>query len=488
MRHFCFVSTIGLVICLMIGPGVSAGPATGGQKSIRQWVVCDGRADDTAGTAKAFAAARHGAFTLVVDCPVRLHIGMDIGRTIFIDDGTTVEFTGDGKFTIDNVFHPGFVIANSSDITLTNWNVQYVGGLPVDPDTGGFEQNGQFIAHNGRYQVPAAFNDNQLTPWLTKNRGIVFDQSQGHVTSEWVGPTNTSSIFFIAGDVSRVRVTGLKLYVPPNTGAEHFIPMAFSLSRNYRSNQTVTKNTPLTAQYVAVPHDVHFSDVDLDGTYMGWQGTLQDASFERIRSRRYGDLQDSGGSAIGGIGKWFAPPHLFYLSYAKKLDPMLFNRHILIHDVIDSGPRIGEARDKGGSDSISGNALSLKIGGVDCQVDEYQTDRPDGFLDLLSSDGMTISNVKATYDSTFLHDLYPGLRFPDPPYKNVRIENVLLIDVAPRTTRPPIGNAVHPFNESIVLRNVKVRLNRWMGSGPLRPTIIGQGNEVSIDYSTGSPP
>jgi hypothetical protein len=199
-------------------------------------------------------------------------------------------------------------------------------------------------------------------------------------------------------------------------------------------------------------------------------------------------LQDANGGEVGGVGKWFAPPHLFYLSYAKDLDPTLFNRHIEIRDVIDNGPRIGAARDKGGSDSVSGNALSLKIGGVDCQVDNYQTNRPDGFLDLLSSDGMTISNVKASYDSTFLHDLYPALRFPDPPYKNVRIENVLLTDAAPRTTRPPIGNVAHPSNEAIVMRNIKVRLNRWMGSGPLRPTIGGQRNEVSIDYSTDSSP
>jgi hypothetical protein len=484
MRHFGIVS----MLALLIGLGASGSPAAGAQKSIRQWVTCDGRADDAAGTAKAFAAARHGAFTLVVDCPVRLHIGLDISRTVFIDDGTAVEFTGAGKFTIDNVLHPAFVIANSTDITLTNWNVEYVGSLPANPDTGGFEQNGQFVARSGRFQPAAAFNDMQLTPWLAQNRGITFDQSQGHVTSEWVGPTNTCSVFFLTGDAARVHVTGLKLYVPSNAGAERFIPMAFSFSRNYRSKQTVTAKTSPTPQYVAVPHDLQFSDIDLDGTYMGWQGTTHEASFQHIRSHRYSDLQDANGGEVGGVGKWFAPPHLFYFNYAKQQDPALFNRHIEIHDVADSGPRIGEARDKGGSDTGSGNALSLKIGGIDCQVDNYQSNRPDGFLDLLSSDGMTISNVKASYDSSFLHDLYPALRFPDPPYKNVRIENVLLIDLAPRTTRAPIGNVAHPANESIVLRNVTVRLNRWMGSGPLRPTIAGQRNEISIDYSTGSSP
>ena len=49
---------------------------------IKGWVREDrtGTSDDTAGVAKAFAAARHGAFTLVVDCSVSIKIGMDIAR------------------------------------------------------------------------------------------------------------------------------------------------------------------------------------------------------------------------------------------------------------------------------------------------------------------------------------------------------------------------------------------------------------------------
>jgi hypothetical protein len=42
---------------------------------------------------------------------------------IFIDTGTTIQFTGSGKFFVDNMFHPAFIIANSHDITLTDWNV-----------------------------------------------------------------------------------------------------------------------------------------------------------------------------------------------------------------------------------------------------------------------------------------------------------------------------------------------------------------------------
>ena len=475
-----------LVACPVWAQLRSSEPGTAAKKSIRQWAVCDGRADDTAATAQAFAAARHNAFTLLVDCPVRLHIGADISRPLFIDDGTSITLNGAGKFTVDNVLQPAFVVANSSEITLTNWDVEYVGSLPVNPDTGGFEQSGRFVIRSGRFQPAAAFNDNRLTMWLAKNRGINFDRSQGHVTSVWVGPTNTSSVFFITGDVSKVRVIGMKLHAAADAGAERFIPMAFSLSQNFRSHQTVTARMPMTSQFVAIPHDLEFSNIDLDGTYMGWQGNVQNASFEHIRSHRYADLQDKDNGEVGGVGKWFAPPHLFYLNYAKDGDPGLFNKDVSIRDVIDSGPRLGEARDKGGSDSISGYALSLKIGGVNVVVDGYQSNRPDGFLDVLASDGLTISNATASYDSSFLHQLYPGLRFPDSPYKDVTVQNLFLTDRAAETVQRPIGNAGHASNDHIVLSNIQVRLNRWAGAGSPQPIIAGQHNQVSIEFIAGS--
>lgn len=465
-------------------PPVTKVPAGGGaQQSIRRWATCDGSADDTVAVTRAFAAARHNAFTLIVDCPVRLRFGSDVSRSVFIEDGTRVTFTGAGKFMVDNVFLPAFVIANSSDIVLTDWNVEYQGSLPASPDTEGFQQSGKFVARRGRWQPAAAFNDTQITSWLTSNRGITFDQSLGHVGSVWVGPTNTSSIFFISGDVARVRVTGMRLHVPANAGAERFIPMAFSLGRNYRSRQIVTNATPQTSQFVAVPHDLTFANIDLDGTYMGWQGNLQNVTFEHIRSHRYADLQDAQGGRVGGVGKWFAPPHLFYLNYPKDGDPALFNRNITIRDVIDSGPRLGQARDTGGGDGLSGYALSAKIGGVNVLVDGYQSSRPDGFLDVLASDGLTVTNAQATYDSSFLHDLYPGIRFPDMPYHNITVRNVVLTDLAARTVARPIGDARQASNQQIILSNVRVRLNHWAGKGSLQPEIAGTNNQVSIEFT-----
>jgi hypothetical protein len=403
-------------------------------------------------------------------------------RPVFIDNGTTVEFTGTGKFIVDNVMEPAFVIANSSNITLTNWNVEYNASLPVKPDTGGYENNGQFIALAGKTFQPAfAFNDLRLTHWLTANRKILLSGSG--VASRWWGPTNTSAVFFITGDVSSVTVTGMQLVAPTTAGGDSFIPMAFSMTANYKSNQIVTMEGSLTSQNAAVPHGLTFSNITLDGIYFGWQGSAQNLTISHVQSHRYGDLQDANGQNVGGIGKWFSPPHLFYLNYNTTGDPALFNRDISITDVTDDGPRIGVARDKGGADTISGNALSLKIGCINCSVDDYSSTRPDGFLDVLPSDGLTISNVTATYNSAFLNNLYPGWRFPSSGYTNLTFTNITLKDSAVSSIQPPIGGSGAASNENIAFTNVKVGINQWSGKGSPLPNVAGQGNEVALDYT-----
>ena len=253
-----------------------AAPATATvTKSIRSWVTCNGTTDDSLGVASAFAAAKGNAFTLIVDCPVYIHSGLDIARVIYIDDGTTVEFTGAGKFTIDNVMHPAFVIANSSNINLTNWDVEYDASLPANPDVGGFADNGQFVAVSGRTQPTGVWNDIGMTPWLTAHRAIIFDKSQGSVTALWASPTNTCAAFYITGDTSNVTVTGMNVHVPTTAGGDRFVPVVFSISMNFKSKQTVTAKTPRTAQFFAVPHDLTFSNITFDGTYMGWVGGVQ---------------------------------------------------------------------------------------------------------------------------------------------------------------------------------------------------------------------
>jgi hypothetical protein len=81
-------------------------------------------------------------------------------------------------------------------------------------------------------------------------------------------------------------------------------------------------------------------------------------------------------------------------------------------------------------------------------------------------------------------NLFPGWRFPATPYKNVRFENIKLIDTAASSVAPPIGNLNQPTNEGIVFKNVRVEMNHWGGaaSAPL-PAITGPATDASLEYS-----
>ena len=144
-----------------------AGPsAARTSRSIRDFVSCSATDDQRDNAAKAFAAAADNAFTLIVDCPVFIHVGQDIARPIFLESGLDVTMSGRGKFIIDNVFIPTFVIADSDDIQMANWTVEYVGSMPTNAQTGGYIQGGVFKAQPSKNPAAAVFNDQVLTPWL----------------------------------------------------------------------------------------------------------------------------------------------------------------------------------------------------------------------------------------------------------------------------------------------------------------------------------
>jgi len=91
-------------------------------KSVKEWTVCDGVTDDSKGLAKAFAAAKNGAFTLDIDCPLYFHVGMDIASPIFIDNGTSVNFKGSGhRFDFSTTYNG---MLQTADIAV--YNPEYV--------------------------------------------------------------------------------------------------------------------------------------------------------------------------------------------------------------------------------------------------------------------------------------------------------------------------------------------------------------------------
>ena len=451
--------------------------------------MCDGTTDDAVATAQAFAAASHHAFTLRVDCPAWVHIGTDVARQIFVDDGTAVTFADGGLFIVDNTLVPTFGLVDVNDVTFTDWRIEYRASLPLNYKVdGGYYDNGVFVPSTGTC-LACTFTDVTLTAYLKNHRGVVFDQDAGRVGATWIGPTNNSALFYLMGNTSNVTVTGMRLFVSPSANGNQFVPMVFSLAAGYVPNQTVTAAdgvAPYEAPKYAVPHQLVFDDVDLDGYYMGWQGGLQDVTIRHVRAHRYGDWQDVDGGTPGGEGKWFAPPHLMYLNYDYTGDGGLFNRNVQITDVIDMGPRVGIARDRGGTDPGSGYALSLKIGGVDSGVDGYSSSRPDGLLDVLACDNLTLSNITATYDSSFLNNLYPGLRFPGIATTRSRLtlQNVSLTDLAAHPVMQPMSGANDLLGATF--SNVQLGLTQW-DAGEVAPNFspLDGGNDLRFDYAFG---
>ena len=146
------------------------------------------------------------------------------------------------------------------------------------------------------------------------------------------------------------------------------------------------------------------------------------------------------------------------------------------------GPRIGVARYKGGNDGMSGYANSLKLGCTKCSVNDYMTTRPDGFMDVLPSEDLTVSNVSATFDSVFLNNVFPALRFPAKGYTRVKFENIVLTDTAPFSSKGAVSNLPNETNNGITFKNVKIVLNDWAGAGLPNPKIGGTSNDVTLDY------
>lgn len=465
-RRSCAASVLTFGLPFLIASLLSAGavqaqtlPAQ--ERSIREWATCDATVDSAVGIAQAFKAARNGAFTLVVDCPVLLHVGEDVARTVFIDHGTSVKFSGTGTLYVDNIFVPAFALVNTNGVNLINWRVQYIGGLPADQQRPGYYDNGVFVAAPAPAAASYRFNDTTLKSWMANNRGITFLSTN----PPWAGPTSNMALFQVRGDTSNVNVKGMRVGVPATAGGHQYVPVVFSFISSVRSGLAFSRSSPNNADTYAVPHHLSFDDVQLDGTYMGWLGNVQDSTFTNIKSLRYGDLQDASGGSPGGVGKWFPPPHLFYLNYAVGQDTRLYNRNLVLSRINDYGYRAGVARDTVGS-SGSGYANSLKIGGNNVSIDQYYSQRPDGLLDLLPSDGLTIHDTHGSYDSTFLHGLYPGIRFPSTGYRNITITASSLEDRASGgSSTPPIGwMAGAGPNDNVQMTDFRVSIDNWVGS------------------------
>ena len=99
--------------------------------------------------------------------------------------------------------------------------------------------------------------------------------------------------------------------------------------------------------------------------------------------------------------------------------------------------------------------------------------RLDGFNDVLTSSGLTVTNVTASFNSSFLNGVYPGWRWPGRGYHNITYRNVTLTDVATSAAHHPMDGATctaansGDANSNIVFDGVQLVVNAW--TDPLNP-------------------
>ncbi len=480
-------------ICLVVSYLVNAlpNPSKPGPKirSISEWAYCDGVHDDRNALATAIQQARQNSFTLQIDCPLLINIGMDIAKPIFIDNQTKISGTPRGRIYVNNELVPAFVIANTHDVTLANLNFIYTGEIPLsNMAPGGYFNNGEFIKSSSKTPPAYAFNDITLKNWLITNRSINFD----HSSSFWTGLPDPFAMFYIKGDSYNIVFSNLKIAAKAKVAPNHFIPEVVALVPDYKSNQDIN-NFNLYSAPMEVPHKLTFNNIYLDGYLMGWHGSGQYLSFNNIEANRYSVLQDEFGNNPGGINKWFSPPHLFYLNYSAKIESSLENSFITLSNVTDHGIKIGKVEDQESDAAIAGNAASLKLQAHQVKVNNYVSMRPDGFLDLMSSQDVVFNNVKAIYDSEYLGYLFPIIRFPCiglpyTGYQDIKFINLNLADKAAITHMPPITGNTDKRNTNIIFKNVTVNLNQWNSYVlPFSPTdkanptyFTGENNQFDV--------
>lgn len=102
-----------------ITPASSSTPPAA-TKLISQWVGCNESVDETPQLKAALAAAANNAFTLIINCPVRVHTGFYGGTPIAIPNGVTLSFQGSGEILTAGT---AFTIADLSEVTLVDWTL-----------------------------------------------------------------------------------------------------------------------------------------------------------------------------------------------------------------------------------------------------------------------------------------------------------------------------------------------------------------------------
>ena len=142
---------------------------------------------------------------------------------------------------------------------------------------------------------------------------------------------------------------------------------------------------------------------------------------------------------------------------------------------VDHGVRSGSNHFRLGT---SGNCLSLKIGAVNSSVDNYESHREDGVIDVVWADSLRIANLTATYNSSFMNETWPAWRFTEAGYHNLSFTNIFIADVAASNAYPPMWGSVNSANftnTQITFTNFTLAANNlWEGMASPAANVSGQ--------------
>lgn len=385
---------------------------------------------------------------LEVNCPIKLAIGVDPTKSIFVRSGTNLRFGPAGMLIVDNNTIPAFVWDCASNMTWVSPHLQYVASLAID-DT---------VAPYGG--IAKSFNDNQVKADMAANCGNTFGVNGA---SWWSFVNNSIGIFDIYGNSSNLTFVDPKFDVPVATAATSFIPAAVDMNIQYLPNTLITGGTgtvPGTSTYAALAQNVNFVRPVVDGYYSGFVGGAQ-VNIQGARFYRYSDLQDSGGGTQGGVGQWLTAPHAFFLMNGDSSLGAQFS----IFDTVDYGIYVGGATRRAvGNGTLASISSQLDDG---MQIDGYTSFRPDGFMTVtkpqvspIGARGGSMRNVYAVFnsqtqgsDSGFVW----GWKFQATQGLNqVNVQNVTLIDQATAPTSWPFLGPISANNVDVSMTGIKV--------------------------------
>lgn len=252
----------------------------------------------------AAAQAAGNPLHLLVDCPVRVTIGIDASKTMFLPNNLTIRCVpGTGYFITDPIMLHLFDIINMTDVTFVDLDILYTGNfgdIASDQQNPADSSNGVISSYNDTYGK--GFMASPVIGGVTQWTGITFTSGGSYA---FPSSTNACALISISGQCDKISFLGkTKMRVPSGVLASFFIPTAIQFYANWSPGLNRVGNPPPTVANGGVsPQHVYIEDMLIDGCYMGIVGTTRYFGMNHLRGQRYSDIQDSNGENIGG--KWF---------------------------------------------------------------------------------------------------------------------------------------------------------------------------------------